>query len=322
MARILDYNAVIFERIDLEPTLSIFRIRRDDRPSSPWFSAGQYTTLGLNACNEARQEAADLSVRRPMSIASAPELTGELEFYIRYVTQPESTLPLTHLLWSRNVGERLYCRTTAAGKFTLEHTVGQSDPRLKLMIAAGTGLAPFISIARSRALGERHVRLDDIVILHGASYPGSLGYHEELSAMARDHGLRYLPTISRPSECPEWTGATGRVEALLEPERIEETEKTLSLKAGTLRPGRAVAYVCGLQGTLQASIMHLLSRGFVPNHRRLRRTLEIGSEVPPSLYFEQYDTAQIVDPEDDEMISRLRARWRNAMVRAQDTPAC
>ena len=47
------------------------------------------------------------SVRRSMSIASAPEDDGPLEFYIRWVAKPESENPLTHLLSK--------LKTTAAG---------------------------------------------------------------------------------------------------------------------------------------------------------------------------------------------------------------
>jgi NAD(P)H-flavin reductase len=48
MATALTGNATLLERIDLDPTLAIFRIRPDDLPSgdAPWFVPGQYVTLG------------------------------------------------------------------------------------------------------------------------------------------------------------------------------------------------------------------------------------------------------------------------------------
>src|SRR5678815_4123603 len=77
-----------------------------------------------------------------MSIASAPEDDGAVEFYIRWVAKPESENPLTHLLWTLKDGDRLYMRAVAAGVFTVKDTVGVDDNRLRVMVAAGTGSAP------------------------------------------------------------------------------------------------------------------------------------------------------------------------------------
>jgi ferredoxin/flavodoxin---NADP+ reductase len=313
MAKHLEYNATLTGRIDLEPTLAIFRVkpdaitRRDGSTHGPWFVPGQYVTIGMNrAVVEGEDDPRPLSVRRPMSIASAPEDEDEVEFYIRYVNEPESDLPLTHVMWPIEEGARLYLRAVATGKFTLRDTVGEDDRRIKVMVAAGTGLAPFVSIARSRLRRDPSARLDDLAILHGASYPSSLGYREELEAMARDHGLRYLPTVSRPRESDAWTGATGRVEALFEPSRLADTEARLGLPSGALCPDEAVVLICGLQGTIANTILHLNSRGYVPDNRRLRRALEIDDGVPATIFWEQYDTTPVLDVKDEALMKRLR----------------
>src|SRR5690242_14051084 len=70
MAKPLEYNATLTERIDITDALSIFRVTPDKMPEQhPWFTPGQYCVLGLN--NAAKPELG--SVRRSMSIASAPE---------------------------------------------------------------------------------------------------------------------------------------------------------------------------------------------------------------------------------------------------------
>src|SRR5580698_7828973 len=140
MAKPLEYNATLTERIDLTDALSVFRVTPDKMPEQrPWFTPGQYCVLGMN--NEATPALG--SVRRSMSIASAPEDDGPIEFYIRWVAKPESENPLTHLLWKRKAGGRVYMRAVAAGVFTVKDTVGVADPRMKVMVAAGTGSAPF-----------------------------------------------------------------------------------------------------------------------------------------------------------------------------------
>src|SRR5689334_23527992 len=168
MAKPLEYNATLAERIDLTDALSIFRVKPDQMPTErPWFTPGQYCVLGLN--NEAKPELG--SVRRSMSIASAPDDDGPVEFYIRFVGKPDSENPLTHLLWKLKSGDRMYMRPVAAGVFTIKDTIGHDDPRIRVMVAAGTGSAPFLCMLRSELRRNPTADLSKWVLLHGASYP-------------------------------------------------------------------------------------------------------------------------------------------------------
>ncbi len=319
MAKLLEYNATLVDRFDLEPALSIFKVKPDTivrrgSDDEQWFLPGQYLTIGLNReVVEGKDDPRPVSVRRPMSIASAPEEGDTVEFYIRYVGHPESDLPLTHLMWPVQSGARMFCRPNPVGKFTLEDTIGADDPRVKLFLAAGTGLAPFISMVRSRILRDPKARLDDMAILHGASYSKSLGYREELEGLVRDYGLRYVPTISRPKEEPDWTGMTGRVESLLEPDRIEQTEQALGLEPGHLRPASSAVLICGLQGTIAKAILHLVPRGFVPDNRKIRRGLEVDESRPATLYWEQYDNTPVIDTKDELLMARLKKQLQSAL---------
>jgi ferredoxin--NADP+ reductase len=302
----LEYNATLVARTDLTPALAIFRVQLDGPLETP-FAPGQYLTLGLN--NEERPELG--SVRRPMSIASAPEEGPEVEFYIRWVAQPESDNPFTWLLWKAAAGDRMFVRAKPAGTFTLDHTVGATDQRLKVLVAAGTGLAPFVSMVRHRLLGGDR-DLSSLAILHGASYPADLGYSEELEA-ARSFGLKYLPTVSRTREAPDWSGAAGRVEDFFRPDRRLELETALGLAPGGLEPQRAVVYICGLQGTIGTTVINLLDRGFVPENRRLRKALEVPETAPATLFFEQYDTTPVVPVDDEVVMADLRRRLHLAL---------
>ncbi len=317
MAKPLEYNATVTERIDLEPTLSVFRVRPDAPFSEgePWFVPGQYLTLGKNRPPGADDDPRPHSVRRPMSIASAPHDTDEAEFYIRRVGTPESDLPLTHELWHVAPGDRMYVRPTPAGRFTVEDTCGADDPRLKVTIAAGTGLAPFVSMARARVRADPSADLSDFAIVHGASYPTGLGYRDELEALVGGHGLRYVPTVSRPKEAPDWDGFTGRAEAQFAREALPRTEAALGMDEGELIPSRAVVLICGLQGTIGCTLQSLIERGFVPDHRRLRRALEVPDDEPASVYWEQYDSSPVIDTKDEALMERLRASLHAALSR-------
>jgi ferredoxin/flavodoxin---NADP+ reductase len=318
MPRQLKYNATLTERIDLEPTLAIFRIKPDKilrrgAPTDPWFEPGQYLTIGMNRDGVASEnDPRPLSVRRAMSIASAPEDEDAVELYIRFVTHPESDLPLTHVMWPIKAGDRLYCRALATGRFTLRDTVGD-DARLKLMVAAGTGVAPFVCIARSRVRRDPDARLDDLAILHGASYPSGLGFRDELERLVRDHGLKYIPTISRPHEVDGWDGVTGRVESLTGPEHFARTERALGLEPGGLNPDNASVLICGLQGTIANTILNLIPRGYVPDHRKIRRALDVEDDARATIFWEQYDATPVIDLKDDELMAKLRRQLHAAL---------
>lgn len=309
MAKPIEYNATLVERIDLTSALAIFKVRPDDAVTAdPAFIPGQYMTLGMN--NQATPEKG--SVRRPMSIASAPEEAELFEFYIRYVNHPESDNPLTHLLWPTKAGERLFLRSKAVGKFTVADTVGDDDPRIRVCVAAGTGLAPFLSMVRSQQLKDPGTDLSRWVILHGASYPDDLGYREELESMVAQ-GLHYYTTVSRPQEAPDWDGDTGRVEDYFLPERLAQLESRLGLAAGEFNPKRAVIFICGLQGTISQTIVRLNARGFVTENRKLRRAFELSEEIAPTLFFEQYDTTPVIDIKNPQVMDPLRQELHDAL---------
>ncbi len=309
MAKPIVYNATLVERLDLTPLLAIFKVRPDEPIASEQaFVPGQYVTLGMN--NEERPDLG--SVRRPLSIASSPEERDALEFYIRYVSHPESDNPLTHLLWKTKVGDRMFMRAKAVGKFTVPDTIGEDDARLRVCVGAGTGLAPFLCMARSAHRRNDDADLGNYAILHGASYPADFGFRQELETLAQA-GLHYLTSISRPKESPDWTGDTGRVEDYFLPGRVEELETRLGLGTSGLRPDRAVIYICGLQGTIGKTIERLAARGFVPDSRKLRRALEVPDGVPASLFFEQYDKTPVIDVADPEVMNPLRERLHAAL---------
>ena len=311
MPKVLEYNATLAERDDLTDSLGIFRIVPDEPlpAGEPWFEPGQYMVLGLN--NDDVPELA--GVQRPMSIASAPEVTDHIEFYIRFVSKPASKNPFTHQLWKRNAGDPIFIRPKPKGHFTVADTVGWDDPRKKVFVSAGTGLAPFISVVRSARHREPGRPLGEYVILHGASYADDLGYRAEIEEWVKDGGIHYVPTVSRPNECPGWEGPTGRAEDHFRAENLATFESQCGLAEGELRPDNAVLFVCGLQGTIGATIERLLGRGFVPDDRKLRKAFEVPEETPASIYFEQYDSDPVIDLTDEARVNELKETLHRAL---------
>lgn len=281
-------NATLIDRIELDPTLVIFRIRPDTipPPGEPWFLPGQYVTIGT------------AEIQRAYSIASEPGERRWLEFYIRFARDPATVSPLTHMLWTMPVGARLHVGDKIAGRFTLERTVPAGDTRVKVLVAAGTGLAPFVSMVRHAERTGDGLGLSRLAVLHGVSHPHELAYRDELTDAVSRFGLRYHPTVSRPEGHPDWTGLTGRVESLLGDGRLNSLDWS---------PDRATVYVCGFRATIAGSVRRLLARRFIPEDRRLRRLLGVRDDAKSSLFFEQYDLEPIFDPNDEALIASLRA---------------
>ncbi len=310
--KLLEYNATLSERVDLTDALTLFRVKPDQMPAErPWFVPGQYCVLGMN--NEAKPELG--SVRRSMSIASAPEDEGATEFYVRWVAKPESENPLTHLLWKLKTGDRMYMRPVAAGVFTVKDTVGIEDPRLRVMVAAGTGSAPFLSMVRSELRRNPNADLSKYVLLHGASYPADLGYRDELMQMVERNKLRYWGTVSRPKEAPDWRGDTGRVEAFFDGARLADFEHRLGLPTGGFTPKNAIVLICGLTGTITGTVIPLIDRGFIPDFKRIREALGVPADAKDSVFYEQYDTEPVINIKDPTVVEPLRARMQAALAK-------
>jgi ferredoxin--NADP+ reductase len=306
----LAYNAVLVRRDDFTAELTTFHVKYDEalKPEGPAFVPGQYVAIGLNNTEQPDKG----SVRRSMSILSAPEQQEAYEFYIRWVKHPESDNPLTHLLWKMKEGDRIFMTRKPVGVFTVKDTVGESDPRWRLYVAAGTGLAPFVSMLRSEHLRDPKADMSRTVLLHGASYPGDLCYADELAGYAEQHGLHYFRTVSRPKEAPDWKGDAGRVEEYFKPDKLEDLEKRIGVAAGTLTPRTAGVLICGLQGTIAETITRLAPRGFVPDNRRIRKALEVPEDMPAHVWWEQYDNTPVIDVDDAALVGRLRDQLRAA----------
>ena len=189
--------------------LAIFTIRLPDGRPFPEFETGQYTQLAFWD-----QPSADPRPRQ-LSIASSPLHLDELEFYVIRVRDAlgnGSAHPgiFTGTLWDHKPGDEILYMDRPAGRFTLSRT---TQPQV-VCIATGTGLAPFVSMARTAWLRYRATGVVDrhLTIMHGVSYTSQLGYRAELETMAADpeFGLVYIPSVSRPDDDPGYDEAICR----------------------------------------------------------------------------------------------------------------
>ena len=245
-------NATLVCREEVSATVARFVVRPDAGPAP--FLAGQYVALGL--------QVGDRFVQRPYSMASAPGADAH-ELLVRLV--PDGAL--TPRLWQLAPGSRVRLGPPK-GMFTLQ----PDDPRPHLLVASGTGLAPFVGMIRALAAARRPPRL---VLVHGVTRATDLAFRDELAGLARaGRPCAYEPTISRPDD-PEslgWTGRIGRADQVL----------PAVLAAWGIDPAGAVAYLCGNPGMVAAAGAALAAAGVPPADIHAEEFWTPGATAPAS----------------------------------------
>jgi len=247
------YNATVIGREEINPQLIILRIQSDAALFE--FKAGQFAVLGLlgreprvpEAAPEDPAAAPDKLIRRAYSIASSSVERRYLEVYLTLITSGQ----LTPRLFALKHGDRLFLGPKASGVFTLDRVPPE---KAVVLIATGTGLAPYISMLRTMLVHETRRKF---IVLHGARFSWDLGYRGELESLARLRpNFTYLPSITRPDQDPNYRGHTGRVQALLEQGVVEKESGV------TLAPTQADIFLCGNPDMVSAVKTLLTARGF------------------------------------------------------------
>ena len=234
-------NATLAARTDVTATLATFVVVADSPVIG--FKPGQYVSLGVYSGSEL--------IQRPYSIVSLSGDRVRLEFLIRRL--PDGRL--SNLLWPLAAGDRVHVGPVK-GLFTLD----AEDPRPRIMVATGSGLAPMLAMLEAAVASHDKT---PSVLIHGVSFHAELAYRERISAWrAAGLPLDYRPTVSRPREVRNagWSGPVGRAETQLE---------ALLHEWRWLRAGGSVAYLCGNPLMTRACAEVLGAAGFAPRDVRV-----------------------------------------------------
>ena len=226
------------------PHLFSFRVTR---PRSLRFRSGEFLMLGLEIENASKR------IMRAYSIAS-PVWDEELEFYSIIV--PDG--PLTSRLQKIEIGDSVIVRPKPVGTLVLD---GLLPGERCYLVASGTGIAPFASLARDP---EIYSRFDEVILTHTCRTRAELAYGEELvqrimsDALVGDDAathLKYYPTTTRESSPHE-----GRVTDLM---RTGELFRDLGLPplgpndrmmiCGSMALNEELAGICESAGLVEGS---------------------------------------------------------------------
>jgi ferredoxin-NADP reductase len=139
-------------------------------------------------------------ITRAYSLASAPSGSNRFELCLNRVEAGH----LSPRLFDMQPGDRIEMRQPL-GMFVL-----RQPPRDSILIATGTGIAPFRSILQTHL----NAASPGFTLLFGVRYESHLLYRQEFEEMGRNHpNFRFWPTLTRPES--GWTGRQGRVQAHL-----------------------------------------------------------------------------------------------------------
>jgi len=209
-------NATVLAREDLSETVFLLRVK-PDVVDPPRFEPGQFVQVGVPLETPARDGSGALELRlqkRSYSLASAPGDPQGYELCLALVGGGRLT-PALHKL---QVGARIFLETRPLGRFTLEEIPPTRD---LVLVATGTGVAPYVSMRRAYAGKQRWKRM---AIVHGVRAVADLCFRKELEAAAKsDPDFVYLPLVSREKDPARWSGLSGRVQQVLEPTRLKES---------------------------------------------------------------------------------------------------
>ena len=166
---------------------------RTTRTDSFKFRNGHFVMLGL--------ELDSGPLTRAYSIASA-NYEENLEFFSIKVENG----PLTSRLQNLKLGQKVIMSKKPVGTLVTDDL---NPGKRLILLATGTGLAPFISITKDPEVYEKY---DEIILIHSVRRASDLAYSEHFrNTLPKDkylgelvkEKLRYIPTVTRESFAPQ-----------------------------------------------------------------------------------------------------------------------
>ncbi|MSV36023.1 MAG: FAD-dependent oxidoreductase [Bryobacterales bacterium] len=217
-------RARLIEAVEIAPGVRHFVFEAPELPRLS-FTPGQFVSLSGAVDGK--------TITRAYSIASPPSAGNRFELCLNRVDLGTFSPHLFDLAPGATVE-----MGAPLGTFTLREPLRDS-----LLVATGTGIAPFRSMLMTR------LNLDSpaITLLFGVRHESHLLYREEFEALSRQYPqFRFWPTLSQPG--PGWKGRAGRVQAHLPEALGGRTDIDI--------------YLCGLQAMVDEVRQVLKGMGF------------------------------------------------------------
>lgn len=167
--------------VQLTPNMKNFTFKRVDSSAFPFFRAGQYVAL--------QAKIGDSLVSRPYSISSSPDeaLEGRLSLGIE-----DAGFFSGYMNNEAKIGDR-FVMTEPSGEFHYENI---RDKKNIVCIAGGSGITPFLSMAKSVAEGNEDYNM---TLFYGAKDFENLAYRDELEVLKKS-GVQIIYVLETAHE--------------------------------------------------------------------------------------------------------------------------
>ncbi len=207
------------------------------------FSNGHFTMIGL-------RQPGGKPLLRAYSIASA-----NYEEHLEFLSIKVQDGPLTSQLQHIKVGDKIVVGKKPTGTLLIDYLLPGKNLYL---LGSGTGLAPFLSVARDPATYER---FEKVIVVHGVREVKELAYYDYFMHELPDHEflgdmiteqMLYYPTVTR-----EPFRNQGRITTLIESGKLE---KDLGLPK--MDPANDRVMICGSPGLLKDLKVILEKKGY------------------------------------------------------------
>ncbi len=196
-----------------------------------------------------------VEINRSYSISAVPGEVGGFSLCVKRVDFGKGST----LLHGLRVGDEI--KTSGPfGRFTLR----DESPDDIILVATGTGIAPFRSMRDQIIKASAHSR---VWMLMGVRHGDELLYHDEWQDLdAFCPNIHYRAIVSQPRPEDNWGGPVGYVTAFMDE------------LADHIVPGRTTAYLCGVPPMIDAMRDVFVERGL---NRREIRTEKFASPPDP-----------------------------------------
>jgi ferredoxin--NADP+ reductase len=208
------------------------------------FSNGHFTMIGLR-----------LETGKPL-LRAYSIVSANYEDHLEFLSIKVQDGPLTSRLQHIKVGEKVVVGRKPTGTLLINYLLPGKNLYL---IGTGTGLAPFLSVARDP---ETYERFEKVIVVHGVRDVAELAYREYLTHELPNHEflgemvtnqMLYYPTVTREPFVNQ-----GRVTTLIETGKMQS-----DLGLPPLDPANDRVMLCGSPGMLR-DLKHMLEkRGFM-----------------------------------------------------------
>jgi ferredoxin--NADP+ reductase len=144
------------------------------------FNSGEFAMIGLNS------EKYNKQIFRAYSICSTP-YDDFLEFFS--IKVPDG--PLTSQLQHIKVGDDILVKPKVTGSLVVDYATPKQN---LVMLATGTGVAPFMSIVRDF---HSYERFEKLYLFRTVREVAELAYQDELLALEQDMPFTYVDTVTQ-----------------------------------------------------------------------------------------------------------------------------